>query len=41
MAHELYIRKDGKAAMMYVDKLPWQGVWALTRQSSRFITLAN
>lgn len=26
MAHELYIKKDGKAAMMYVDKLPWHGL---------------
>lgn len=25
MAHQLYI-KDGKAAMMYVDKLPWHGL---------------
>lgn len=26
MAHDLYIKKDGKAAMMYVDKLPWHGL---------------
>jgi len=26
MAHELYIKQDGKAAMMYVDQLPWHGL---------------